>query len=53
MRQPRTTPNIIVLAPLIAIAVVLVIGLVGALMSCPGGGDGCRDIIQASKIESL
>jgi|TARA_B100001971_G_scaffold202144_1_gene215613 hypothetical protein len=33
MRQPRATANVAILAPLIAIAVVLLIGLTGALIS--------------------
>ncbi len=33
MRQPRATPNVAILAPPIAIAVVLLIGLTGALIS--------------------
>ncbi|MDP6406794.1 MAG: hypothetical protein QF797_16485 [Alphaproteobacteria bacterium] len=53
MREPRATPNIIILAPLLAIAVVLVIGLMGALESCPDSAAGCRYINHANKIERL
>ncbi len=53
MREPRATPNIIILAPLLAIAVVLVIGLMGALESCPDSAAGCRYLNHANKIEKL
>jgi hypothetical protein len=48
MRQPRARPNIAILAPLIAIAVVLVIGLMGALTACPGEAAGCREFTRAT-----